>query len=226
MKLEMKKFKVGGYIKGACITSLVLLALIVGMNFMSRLEADLDIKSFIEEIVLIDVLVRNTFMVFAAVLLARVIIDEYKSNTITVLFMYPINRYKLFLAKIFLVVIFTFLVIVLSDIFICGAFYIINIFARFVPTVLEANSIFIEINKIIIKAIATSFISLIPLFVGMRKKSVPATIVSSIILVSIVGSNSGGVSISDILWVQIILSAIGIFVAYLGIRNIEKRDVA
>lgn len=226
MKLEIKKYKMGSFLKGVWIANVAILVLMVMLNYMPDSKKEVGAYSFLVEIQTIDLLVRNTFIIFAAVLLAKIIIDEYRSKTITVLFMYPISRYKLFLSKILITVIFTFLTIILSDVIISGAFYIINIFEGFVPREMDIAELYKLIISIIITAGSTSFISLIPLFFGMWKKSTIATIVSSIILVSIVGSSGGGVSLGSILGVQIILSIIGVFIAYLGIRNIEKRDIA
>jgi ABC-type transport system involved in multi-copper enzyme maturation permease subunit len=226
MKLEMKKYKIGGFLNSVWIANIAILVLMVMLNYVPDSKKEVGAYNFLIEIQTIDLLVRNTFIIFAAVLLAKIIIDEYKSKTITVLFMYPINRYKLFLSKILITVIFTFVVIILSDIIISGTFYIINIFEGFVPREMDMAKLYKLIISIIITAGSTSFISLIPLFFGMWKKSTIATIVSAIILVSVVGSNNGGVSLGSMLGVQLVLSIIGIFIAYLGIRNIEKRDVA
>ena len=76
-----------------------------------------------------------------------------------------------------------------------------------------------------INALASSGMGLIPLYFGMRKKSVPATIVSAILIVSIVCSNNGGYSLSNIIAIPIALSIVGVFIAYLSIRNIEHVDV-
>jgi ABC-type transport system involved in multi-copper enzyme maturation permease subunit len=215
-----------GLLKGAFIANVVIFLFMIMFNQMPNSGKDFEFSNFIYEIKTIDILVRNTFMVFAAVVLAKIIIDEYKSKTITVLFMYPINRYKIFLSKILITIIFTFLVIILSDVAISAALYIINIFQDYVPREMDMAEFYSSCISIIITAVSTSFISLIPLFFGMWKKSTIATIVSSIILVSIVGSNGGGVSLGSILGVQIVLAIIGITIAYLAIRNIEKRDVA
>ena len=50
---------------------------------------------------------------------------------------------------------------------------------------------------IVINALASTGMGLIPLYFGMRKKSVPATIVSAVLIVSIVCSNNGGYSLSQ-----------------------------
>jgi ABC-type transport system involved in multi-copper enzyme maturation permease subunit len=225
MKLEIKKVKMGGYIRGALIANLVIIALLALLIFASRSEGDVEFTSFAFTFSIVDTMVKATFIVFAAVLIARFIIEEYKSNTITVLFMYPINRKKLIVAKLLIVVLFTFISIVISNIFIDFTLYIINNFYNFIPDKLSVSLILTNFMNICINALACTGMGLIPLYFGMRKKSVPATIVSSILIVSIVCSNNGGYSLSNIIAVPITLSIIGVFITYLSIRNIEHVDV-
>lgn len=225
MKLEMKKINVWGYIKGAIIANISIIALITGMIFASKAEKNLDFTNFDFTFSMVDTMVKATFIVFASVLIARFIIEEYKSNTITVLFMYPINRKKLIIAKLLIVILFTFIATVLSNIFIDSILSIINNFYKFTPDKLNSSLVIRNLITININALASTGMGLIPLYFGMRKKSVPATIVSSILMVSIVCSNLGGYSLGNIIAIPIVLSIIGVFIAYLSIRNIEHVDV-
>ena len=168
---------------------------------------------------------RATFIIFASVLIARLIINEYKNNTITVLFMYPINRKKLIIAKLLIVVIFTFISIILSNIFLEISFCFFDKMLHFVPDKLTIDIILKNGMTIVTYACTASCMSLIPLYFGMRKKSVPATITSSILIVSIVCSNNGGFSLNSIIAIPLSLAAIGVFIAYLSIKNIEHVDV-
>ena len=68
--------------------------------------------------------------------------------------------------------------------------------------------------------------SLLPLVIGLRRKSVSATIVSSIFIVMIVASNNFGVSLSSIVAIPLSLAAIGVLGTYLSFRNIDRADVA
>jgi len=225
IKLEIKKVKMWGYIKGGIIANLVMVAVLAIIIFGSKNEGGMDINSFNDAFLLVDSLVKSTFIIFAAVLLARFVIEEYKNNTITLLFMYPINRKKLILAKLIIVALFTFIAIVLSNIFVDFVLYVINSFYNFIPDKLTNIIIINTFITIIISALASSGMALIPLYFGMRKKSVPTTIVSAILIVAIVCSNNGGYSLSSIIAIPISLAIIGIFISYLSIRNIEHVDV-
>ncbi|MBW9144988.1 ABC transporter permease [Clostridium sp. CM027] len=225
MKLEMKKVKMGGYIKGAIIANIVIIAIFAMTIVVSKNVGDIDFTSLPFTFSMVDTTVKATFIIFASVLIARFIIEEYKSNTITVLFMYPISRKKLIIAKLLIVVLFTFISTVLSNIFIDFVLCIINNFYNFTSDKLTSSTIIRSFMTIGINALASSGMGLIPIYFGMRKKSVPTTIISSILIVSIVCSNNGGYSLSDIIAIPIALSIVGVFIAYLTIRNIEHIDL-
>ena len=225
MKLEMKKNKVRGNIKGVLIANLVIIGLLIIMIFGSIKDGSMIFTSFNFTFSMVDTMVKATFIIFASVILARLVIEEYKNDTITLLFMYPINRKKLIIAKLLIVVLFTFISIVLSNIFIDFVLCITNVFYKFTPEKLTTALIINNFMTIGINALASIGMGLIPLYFGMRKKSVPATIVSAILIVSIMCSNNGGYSLSNIIAIPITLSIIGICIAYLAIRNIEHEDV-
>ena len=225
IKLEMKKVKMSGYIRSAIIANIVILAIMILMIFASKSEGAIEFTSATFTFSMVESLVKATFVVFASVLLARFIIEEYKSNTITVLFMYPINRKKLMAAKLIIIVSFTFIAMILSNVFIDFVLCIVNNFFNFIPDKITAAIVMKNLMTICVNALAAAGMGLIPLYFGMRKKSVPATIISSIIIVSVVCSNNNGHSLNSIIAVPIVLSIIGAIIAYLSIRNIEHVDV-
>ncbi|UED80543.1 hypothetical protein FH508_0001205 [Lysinibacillus sp. CD3-6] len=82
-----------------------------------------------------------------------------------------------------------------------------------------------RIPSVLMNAVAASSMALIPLYFGMKKYSVPTTILSSLLIVMVVSTNTGAFSLNDIIVIPITLAIIGIVIAYLAIRNIEKVDV-
>lgn len=224
--LEMKKFNIKGKIKGFLIANLAILFFVLVLIFESRVDEELAFENYRMSFQMINAMVGATFIIFASVLLAKTVIGEYKNKTITLLFMYPVNRKKLIFAKLFIIVAFTFSAIVLSDIFQEFALYIMNMLYSFIPDQLTRALLYDNLLNIIMYAFAASGMALIPLFFGMLRKSVSATIITSIIIVSIVYSNDGERSLLNIIIIPIILGIIGIFVAYLSFRNIEHIDVS
>lgn len=226
MKLEVKKYQLKGYIKGVVIANLVILAFIFFISYSSKYETKAAIENYAMLFSVVDTFVRVTFIIFASVVISRLIIDEYKSKTITVMFMYPINRKKIILAKLIVVVVCAFLTMIISNVFIVSSFYVGNEVLNFVQDKLTMDLIIINSINIISHAFTASFISLISLYFGMRKKSVPATIISASIIASVICSNGNGNEIYSITPIPFLLAAIGAFIGYLTIKNIESVDIA
>ncbi len=139
--------------------------------------------------------------------------------------MYPISRKKLMVAKLAIVMLFTFSMIIISNALITTIFCVISDQYELIPDVLSSSLIIQHIPSVLMNAIAASGIALIPLYFGMRKYSIPTTIISSIIIVSVTSSNSGNFTLNDIIIIPITLAIVGLGIAYLAIRNVEKVDV-
>ncbi|WP_144407004.1 hypothetical protein [Paenibacillus sp. IHBB 10380] len=59
----------------------------------------------------------------------------------------------------------------------------------------------------------------------MRKKLVSATIVSSILIMSLISSSNKDFSLSSFLSVSISLGIIGLLVDYISFRNVDRTDI-
>lgn len=225
MKLEMRKFRIGSYIRAAMIANVVILSLICFISLDSKITEKMPFTSYDMAFSVIDTLIRGTYIVFASVLISRLVINEFRNKSITVLFMYPINRKKLIAAKLLVVVLFTLVADIAANLFVGVGFYVFNLFASVVPEPLSWSVATKSLLAVVMSALATSFLSLIPLNFGMRKHSGAATIVSSLIVVMLVCQNVNGFTLYSILAVPIGLALLGAAVAYMSIRNIEHVDV-
>ncbi|MED0940897.1 ABC transporter permease [Bacillus mycoides] len=225
MKLELRKFKLGWYVKRAVIANIVILALLIFVSIVAQIEGDPKIRDPQIILSMASALVRATFIIFGGVLIAKLIIDEYKSKTILLMFSYPINRKKMMASKLAITATLTFITVILSNILVVGIFFGIDSYFSILPNSFTVDQLIQEGINLIPLAIATAGISLIPLYFGMRKRSVPATIVSSIIVVLIAMNNPPIFPIATFLPLQFTFAAIGVAIAYYGIKNIEKEDI-
>lgn len=227
IKLEMRKFNFSGYLKGVLIANLSIVILVTLINYVERIDRGMiPFIDIMETLKIIGSLVRATFMIYAAVLIAQLIISEYRNKTINVLFTYPVNRVKLLATKLLFIALLTFLVIVVSNFFGAAAFLGINSIFHFMPTDMLTAEVRLQYGvMIVVQAAAAASMSLTALYFGMRKKSVSATIVSSIIITVVTVSENAGFSLSSIIAIPLTLGAIGILIAYLTIKDVEVKDV-
>ncbi|OAB39325.1 hypothetical protein PMSD_05230 [Paenibacillus macquariensis subsp. defensor] len=225
MKLEIKKNKMGRYFKGVVIANLCILLFMCFMPYTDSIEEGPMYSGLTDALSIVGTFVRVTFVIFASVLFAKLIIEEYKNNTISVLFTYPVQRKKIILAKILLITGMTFIVIVVSNVFVSGAFIMFNHYLNLVPNDLSNNWLSQALVNIVVQSIAATGMSLICLYFGMRKKSVPTTILSTLLIISLVNSNSGNFSVSNIIAIPLTLAVIGVGIAYFTFRNIDRVDI-
>ncbi|WP_438347456.1 ABC transporter permease [Paenibacillus sp. FA6] len=225
MKLEMKKNKMGWYFKGVVIANLLMVLFMWLITYLEELDGATAFINLSEALLVIGTLVRVTFVVFSSVLFAKLIIDEYKNKTISFLFTYPISRKKLILSKILLITGLTFIVILISNVFVAGSFITMNHYFHFVEGRFTADMVSSEMINIVVQGLAATGMSLICLYFGMRKKSVPATIVSSTLIIGIINSSTNGFSVSSIIAVPFMLALIGVMIAYFTFRNIDRVDI-
>ncbi|MEO2078000.1 MAG: ABC transporter permease [Bacillus sp. (in: firmicutes)] len=223
--LEIKKFKLFSYIKNVLIANMIVMGALCITYFAEKSDGNIAFPSYDMAFGAFGSMIRAIFIIFAAVLISKLIIDEYKSNSISLMFMYPINRKKIIIAKLIIVACFTFLTIFLSNLFVGTMFYLADSYFHFVPKAFTSDVLVNGLLSMTLGAIASAGMALIPLYFGMRKKSVPTTIVSAIVLVSITSSSADNVNIFSFIFVPIALALAGCVIAYFSFRNIEKVDI-
>ncbi|WP_379160655.1 ABC transporter permease [Paenibacillus sp. sgz5001063] len=226
IQLEIRKNKLMGMLKGVVITNLAILAFMILITYLDTTENGGEFKSYADMFAVGYTFIKAAFIIFASVVLSKLVIDEYKNNTITLLFMYPISRKKLMTAKIIIVFLFTTVNVFVSAILLNVVMVGINSFTHVIPDSLDLSMIPSELTRISADAVYAAGISLIPLFFGMRKKSVPATIVTAVLIVSLLSSGSSDFQLGNQVWVSLALALVGVGIAYLSIRSIEQKDIA
>jgi len=230
MKLEWKKHKLSSYFKGVAICIIAIFAAVSLMVWGTKVEDGLMFSSYMEYMSLANIFIRITFIIFASVILSRLVIDEYKNKTIQLLFMYPLQRKMLMRAKLTIVFSFCFVSTIIATFIISLLIFCMNPIMGLLETPVTMGEIIATVPATFISAFMISGISLIPLFFGMRKKSIPTTITSAVIIGMLISGNVGAgsdqVSMFDFIAIPIVLCLLGIFISYLSYRKIDKIDVA
>ncbi|MEC0248456.1 ABC transporter permease [Paenibacillus chitinolyticus] len=226
MKLELKKYKIGRYLPGILIANAVILLLIGGVHVAEQVDGVIDAyQNYKMAFSVIIGFVKVTFVIFASVILAKLVIGEYNSKTVNILFTYPVRRKKIMAAKLLLVSLWTFVTVLFSGLFVTGAFLLADAWLNMVPETLTTPMVVDHVLRILLNAVSAAGVCLIPLLFGMMKKSVPATIVSAVILVTITDSNNMGFSLSAGYILPLVFATAGVLIAFWSIRKIETSDV-
>ena len=226
IRMEIKKVPLKPHIAGLLIANFIIFLLSVFTS--SLLTASGNISTLpgfapvqLDTVTLAAMLVRATLIVWEAVLISVFLIEEYRNKTIGLLFTYPISRTKLITAKLILICCISFTFHVLSNIFQYATIFLAAKCFDFV------TFSFGNIMTQAVTTISAILLGLLPLYVGMIKKSAIATVVSSIIIVAI-ASNSQGSSagLLSIPIAAIIFGIIGITFSAITMRKMILSDLS
>lgn len=227
ISLELRKYRFARYIGYAAMADLAILLFLTLLGLTDYGAEDYAYATYPESFMLIDTFVRATFMIFAGALISRMIALEYRNQTLGVLFTYPIKRRKLIAAKLVIIFVFTFGMILFTDVLMGSVLVAVDHFYPFITDSLTMEQVRVLLLAYTVSSLSAAAMSLIPLLFGMRKHSVTATMVSSILLVLIVDSGFNGplVSINSIIAIHLSLGAAGLGIAWASMLRLETKDV-
>lgn len=227
IRLEWRKHRFARNFVGAGIANVFILLFIIMIGIIELGAEDYALADYHSAFTLIDTFARAVFIIFAGSLISKLIISEYRDKTMNVMFTYPIKRHKIIAAKLMLVFIFTFAMIMFTDILLGVLLLVVNHYYGFITEPLGSAALGQMLLKYTISSLSAAAMALIPLFFGMRKHSVTATVVSSVLLVFIVCSGFGGptMSLNNIIVIPLTLGAIGLWIATLSMVRLETKDV-
>lgn len=183
IKLEMKKF---GITRNIIVTLAAILfsILFITVSLVDSMKDPEQTKDTFESTFLvIGLLMSFIFIVYSSVLTARLIIGEYNQRTITIMFSYPLNRRQLIASKLIIIMVYTAISITIG--YICCSGYIIlaDKYFDMLDGVFQISFLQIWIPMAVITVIVCTILSLWPFIIGMIRKSVPATIITSLFVI-------------------------------------------
>ncbi len=226
IRLELKKGRFINHIWG----SLLAYGIILGFFLLIFLvdgnnQIDPAFLNHSEMLHVIDLIVRATFIIYASALISKLIITEFKDKTMAQLFTYPVSRKKLIFAKLTMVFVWTFVNVIIANLLIAAVLVAINSQLGYLTDPLTLEMKLQHGSFVLMQAFGAAGMSLLPLAVGIRKKSITATIISSIFIVMLVCSNNMGFTLSNIVAVPVSLAVLGIVITYLSFRKIDQVDI-
>ena len=183
IKLELKKFGIAQNII-FMFAAILFSILFITISLWDSMTDPKQVKDTFESTYLvIGLLMSFIFLVYSSVLTAKLVIGEYNHRTITIMFSYPLNRIKLIASKLTIIMVYTAISMTIG--YICCSSYIIfadksfnMLDGTFQPSMLRT-----WIPMAITTVVVCTVLSLWPFIIGMIRKSVPATIVTSLVVI-------------------------------------------
>lgn len=229
LKLEWKKNNLSQYIKTTIISTILIFSISTFMAIMAQRQGEQMFTDFNSYMSFVNIIIRVVFVIFSAVLLSRLVIDEYKNKTLQVLFTYPVNRRKVIQSKLILILGFCFFSIFFSTIIISILTYILNPILNIFPQEMSLEDLVNTIPTVLTISLMTSCLSLIPLYFGMKKRSSSTTITWGVIIGLLVNATvsdgSTTTSTTQMLVVPLVLALVGLTIVYITFRHIENQDI-
>lgn len=153
------------------------------------------------------------FTIWGAVLASRIIVEEYSGQRAILLLTYPVSRKKVLGTKLKLVFFCTVSAMFLSGAVIQAVFYLTErLFplcsAQLTPTAALRSLVFLLCCSLL-----AGLLAMLSLWIGFRKRSVPVTIVSSVILACLV-CQAAGAALSFLPLMGIMLGITAILAAF------------
>ncbi len=180
--LELKKFGVGRNIMFT-VAAILFSILFISVSLVDSMTDPEQTKDTFEStFLIIGLLVSSIFLVYSSVLTARFVIGEYDRRTIILLFSYPLNRKGLIAGKMMIIMVYTAVSVMMGYICCTGFMIIADNYFDMLEGTFEISLLQTWIPAVT-AAIVCTILSVWPFIIGMIRKSVSATIVSSMIVV-------------------------------------------
>lgn len=114
IELELSKFKIRKYVlASALITAGICLFTTISLFAMEQDRA----ADYSEAIRMINAAIVDCYLIFSAILITKVIVEEYTKGTALLLFTYSVSRRRLMMAKVLLVLGMTVCFMILTELF-------------------------------------------------------------------------------------------------------------
>jgi len=218
INIELKKLNLTGQIKGVVIANIIIFPLLA-MIFITD-----GTPEYINAYELVDVLIKSIFLVWQAVLISKLIVDEFKTKTIQQLYTYPLKRSAIMGAKIILI---TGIMIP----FIWATQLIQHsLFSGLSLVMPQQLTYAISLQSMVVVALTSIFsimVGMIPLAVGLWTKSTLAPPITAFVLLSVMGGTLGETSLGLLnnLIALFVIGMIGVVASGMAIQDMMKKDL-
>lgn len=183
IRLELKKFGVARNVIFMVVAILFSMLFITISLWDSMTDPEQTKDTFESTYLVIGLLMSFVFLVYSSILTARLVIGEYNQRTITIMFSYPLNRMGLIAGKMVIIMVYTAIAMTIGYICCSGYIVFVDRFFDALEGTFQPSMLQTWIPMAITTVLVCMVLSLWPFIIGMIRKSVPATIVTSLIVI-------------------------------------------
>lgn len=228
ISLELKKNKISTYIIAGIIIAITMLGFLFLFAYAPLIEPndkDMQIFSGYNNLIpLFGVFNMAVFCVMSAVMYSRFVIEDYSGKRPILLFSYPVSRKRIILSKLSIVCGFTIISMLISNFTVFLTFGITENFIHLVGKEFTLSIMLRVLENTLIMSLIAASIGIAAAGIGFIKKSVPATIVSAVLIASLMCNIVVNASLNRV--TMYILTAVMILVgAVFSIFLIKKINI-
>lgn len=229
LSLEIQKLKVKKYsIIMLCIIGVLTL---IGLFFFysvvdvdaEKIGVSIEIFSYDGVPGIIDVLMRATMIIVTGQLINKILIDEYETKTINIVFTSSVDKKKIIITKLVLIWVISIVMTIVAQVIAILASSYFAIYLGFVDGSMATSDLRRCITMTLYNDFCYSFIALIPMYFGLkRRNSKVVNMVSIIVLLfTTTGFEQDYLKLSNIgiPAIPMILALLGIVSLSLSVKN-------
>lgn len=234
MRLELKRNNIKAYVISSMITCIIMLGFIYLFAYAPHIDPDPDLQIFANYnsiISLFSMLSMAVFATLSSIMYTRFVIDDYKEKRAILLFSYPIRRDKILFAKLTVVFLFTMTMMIICNLLAFGIFSVSESISPLVDGMLSVQTLLRTLKVTVIMAVTAAEIGITATGIGFLRKSVPATIVSAVLLSSlfcnIMFNSTSDINKSDMTSVIFMSITVitGLAVAFVLMKKVNHMEV-
>lgn len=188
MKLELQRINLRTYLITALILGGVLLIFTYFVANAAQATNEIEFMTYRNILNFTCVISMLLFGVLSATMYNNLVIKEYSGKRLSLLFSYPANRKKIFMAKVLIVFSLIFISMTFCTLLPIGIFSITEIFVPIVSDTITTHLLLSTIGTTFISVLFASAIGILAMGIGFIKKSVTVTLISAFVLFAIWGN--------------------------------------
>lgn len=188
IKLELERFNLHSYFMSSASIGIVLLVFTYFIAFVAQVEQEIAFMNYKNIYLFTGAISTLLFGILSATMYAKLIIEAYFGTQLALLFSYPINRQKIFIAKVCVVFFFVILSMLLCTMLSIGIFALTETFIPIVSDDMTRGILIKAFYNMLVSLVNVSAIGLLSLRIGFIKKSISTTLISAFILSGLYGN--------------------------------------